>query len=76
MIAPKQEAIKNPKTKKEEKPKEEEKKEDDIFDEFSKCDFWVGVMTKCWRKEGSEKLYCEEIEVGEPSVWPIASGLQ
>jgi len=32
-------------------------------------------MTKCWRKEGSEKLYCEEIDVGEGAIRPIASGL-
>ena len=33
-------------------------------------------MTKCWKKEGSEKLYCEEIDVGEGKPRPIASGLQ
>lgn len=38
-------------------------------------DLRVGVIRKVWRHETAEKLYCEEIDVGEDSPRLIASGL-
>jgi aminoacyl tRNA synthase complex-interacting multifunctional protein 1 len=38
-------------------------------------DLRVGVITKVWRHETAEKLYCEEIDVGEAEPRQIASGL-
>lgn len=43
--------------------------------EVTKLDIRVGLITKCWKHETADKLYCEEIDVGEESVRPIASGL-
>ena len=38
-------------------------------------DLRVGVITKVARHETADKLYCEEIDVGEDAPRPIASGL-
>ena len=35
----------------------------------------MGIIRKVWRHETAEKLYCEEIDVGEDSPRLIASGL-
>jgi hypothetical protein len=35
----------------------------------------VGVITKVWKHETADKLYCEEIDVGEAEPRQIASGL-
>lgn len=44
---------------------------------WSKTDIRVGYITKAWKHPDSEKLWCEEIDVGEESgVRQIASGLR
>jgi len=39
-------------------------------------EFTVGTITKCWEHPDSDKLWCEEIEVGEAKPRQIASGLR
>jgi len=39
-------------------------------------DIRVGVITKAWAHEDSDKLYCEEIDVGEDEPRQVASGLR
>lgn len=39
-------------------------------------EFKVGVITKVWVHEKADKLYCEEIDVGEEIPRQIASGLR
>jgi tRNA-binding EMAP/Myf-like protein len=39
-------------------------------------DLRVGIISKIWRHETAEKLYCEEIDVGEASFRSIASGMR
>ena len=39
-------------------------------------DIRVGKITKVWRHKDSEKLFCEEVDVGEDEPRQIASGLQ
>lgn len=45
--------------------------------DFTKVDIRVGLITKVWNHETSDRLYCEEIDVGE-STGPrqVASGLR
>jgi len=43
---------------------------------FSKLDIRVGEIVKVWKHPDSEKLYCEEIDVGLDAPLQIASGLQ
>lgn len=48
-------------------------------DEFAcptKLDIRVGVIIKAWEHETAEKLFCEEIDVGEAAPRLIASGLR
>jgi methionine--tRNA ligase beta chain len=42
----------------------------------SKLDIRVGLVTKCWAHPESDKLLCEEIDLGEGAVRQIASGLR
>lgn len=42
----------------------------------SKLDIRVGFVTKCWAHPESDKLLCEEIDLGEGAVRQIASGLR
>ncbi|CAM9425877.1 unnamed protein product [Chrysoparadoxa australica] len=42
---------------------------------ITKLDIRIGVITKVWKHETAEKLWCEEIDVGEPEPRQIASGL-
>ena len=42
----------------------------------SKLDIRVGTVVRCWNHPESEKLLCEEIDVGEATVRLIASGLR
>lgn len=42
----------------------------------SKLDIKCGVIVKCWDHPDSDKLLCEEIDVGEPATRQIASGLR
>jgi aminoacyl tRNA synthase complex-interacting multifunctional protein 1 len=44
--------------------------------EICKLEFRVGVIVKVWAHPGADKLYCEEIDVGEPAPRLIASGLR
>ena len=39
-------------------------------------EFKVGVITKVWPHEGADKLWCEEIDVGEGEPRQICSGLR
>lgn len=41
-----------------------------------KLEFKVGVITKVWKHGNADKLYCEEINVGENEPRSIASGLR
>jgi methionine--tRNA ligase beta chain len=41
----------------------------------TKLDIRVGVFTKCYKHPESDKLLCEEIDVGEDQPRPIASGI-
>lgn len=44
--------------------------------DLTKLDLRVGVITKIWKHETSETLFCEEVDVGEESPRQIASGLR
>eukprot|EP00291_Cryptomonas_curvata_P026999 CAMPEP_0172177892 /NCGR_PEP_ID=MMETSP1050-20130122/15714_1 /TAXON_ID=233186 /ORGANISM="Cryptomonas curvata, Strain CCAP979/52" /LENGTH=258 /DNA_ID=CAMNT_0012850513 /DNA_START=16 /DNA_END=789 /DNA_ORIENTATION=+ len=44
--------------------------------EFTKLELKVGVLTKTWAHPESEKLFCEEIDVGEAAPRSVASGLR
>jgi len=44
--------------------------------DICKLEFKVGVITKVWVHPEADKLYCEEIDVGEEEVRQIASGLR
>lgn len=45
--------------------------------EFTKMDIRVGKITKVWNHAGADKLFCEEIDVGEEAgPRQIASGLR
>jgi methionyl-tRNA synthetase len=49
---------------------------DDNQPEFTKIDIRVGKITKVWHHPDADKLFCEEIDVGEDSPRQIASGLR
>jgi len=42
----------------------------------SALDIRVGKIVKAWEHESSDKLYCEEVDVGEDTPRKIASGLR
>ena len=44
--------------------------------DFTKMDFRVGIITKIWNHETADRLYCEEVDVGEDLPRQIASGLR
>lgn len=44
--------------------------------DIAKMDIRVGKITKVWVHPESEKLYCEEIDIGNGEIRKIASGLQ
>lgn len=44
--------------------------------DISKLDIRVGVIKKAWLHEEADKLFCEEIDIGEESPRQIASGLR
>lgn len=44
--------------------------------DISKLDIRVGVITKAWEHEEADKLFCEEIDIGEDEPRQIASGLR
>ena len=43
---------------------------------ISALDIRVGKIIKAWEHESAEKLYCEEVDVGEEAPRKIASGLR
>jgi aminoacyl tRNA synthase complex-interacting multifunctional protein 1 len=58
-------------------PKNKGKKEPEIeCENIAKLDIRVGKITKVWKHPDSDKLYCEEIDIGEETPRQIASGLQ
>ena len=44
--------------------------------DISRLDIRVGVITKAWEHEEADKLFCEEIDIGEDTPRQIASGLR
>lgn len=44
--------------------------------EFTKMEIRVGQITKVWLHPNADKLFCEEIDVGEETPRQIASGLR
>ena len=48
----------------------------DTSSPVSKLDIRVGLIVKAWKHETADKLFCEEIDVGEEKPRNIASGLQ
>lgn len=77
--APQQE--KKAEKKKEAKPAKEEKKDaapsiESAWDVFSSCDLRVGKIVECIRHHDSEKLYVEQVDLGEGRLRTIGSGLQ
>jgi methionine--tRNA ligase beta chain len=42
----------------------------------ARVDLRVGVITKVWPHESADKLWCEEVDVGEAAPRRIASGLR
>lgn len=44
--------------------------------DISKLDIRVGVIKKAWEHEEADKLFCEEIDIGEEEPRKIASGLR
>jgi aminoacyl tRNA synthase complex-interacting multifunctional protein 1 len=70
-------------TKTSESKKDKKKKVEEIstaatedIPDICKLEFKVGVITKVWVHESADKLYCEEIDVGEEQPRQIASGLR
>mmetsp|Transcript_56861 Transcript_56861/g.133299 ORF Transcript_56861/g.133299 Transcript_56861/m.133299 type:complete len:673 (+) Transcript_56861:97-2115(+) len=78
--------VKDPPAKAEAPPKEEKKDKKDKGGkaapaaadqpEFTKLDIRVGVLTKTWHHPESDKLWCEEIDIGEAEPRQVASGLR
>ena len=56
-------------------PKKQESNSEDQPD-ICKLEFKVGQITKVWTHPDADKLYCEEIDIGEDSPRQIASGLR
>ncbi|KAG6975764.1 hypothetical protein JG688_00002066 [Phytophthora aleatoria] len=70
---------KKPQQQKEQKPKAPKPAKAPAADpnqpEITKLDIRVGKIVKVWKHETADKLYCEEIDVGEDEPRHIASGL-
>jgi aminoacyl tRNA synthase complex-interacting multifunctional protein 1 len=68
---------KKPKKEKKQAP-QPKKQESNIEDQpdICKLEFKVGQITKVWTHPDADKLYCEEIDIGEDSPRQIASGLR
>lgn len=71
-----QKPVSQEKEKKAEKPKKEAtvSKVSPALENFSRVKFVVGLITKIYKHETADKLYCEEIDIGS-EVRKIASGL-
>ena len=50
--------------------------DDEDQPEFTKLDIRVGKIVKVWNHEAADKLYCEQIDVGDEEPREIASGLR
>ena len=61
---------------KEKKPKKQPPPAPVVEIDVSKLDIRVGLINKAWEHEEADKLYCEEIDLGEESPRQIASGLK
>lgn len=55
---------------------EQENDADDNLPDICKLEFKVGQIVKVWNHPEADKLYCEEIDVGEETPRQIASGLR
>jgi aminoacyl tRNA synthase complex-interacting multifunctional protein 1 len=64
--------------KKEKQPKKggNKKAPEPLGEPITMIGFVVGKITKVWCHPDSEKLYCEEVDIGEEAPRSIASGLQ
>jgi aminoacyl tRNA synthase complex-interacting multifunctional protein 1 len=47
-----------------------------VKSDMSALDIRVGVITKAWEHDQADKLFCEEIDIGEDEPRKIASGLR
>lgn len=66
-----------PKPKKKKKKKQQQPPQEPVALDVSKLDIRVGLIQKCWEHEEADKLYCEEIDLGEEAgPRSIASGLK
>ena len=81
--ATKETTVEVPKQKKEKKQKQQNqnkgKKKGEVdysAEPITLVDVRIGQITKVWKHPESEKLYCEEVDIGEEKVRTIASGLQ
>ncbi len=43
---------------------------------FARLSFKIGKIVKIWEHPDSDKLFCEEIDLGEGSLRKVASGLR
>jgi len=68
------------KQKEKKKPKKQQKKQPQaspVEIDVARLDIRVGVITKAWEHEEADKLFCEEIDIGEETgPRQIASGLR
>lgn len=66
-----------PKSEKKKKKKKVQPPQEPFVMDVSKLDIRVGLIEKCWEHEEADKLYCEEINLGEEGgPRNIASGLK
>ena len=66
-----------PKAEKKKKQKKVQPPQEPVVMDVSKLDIRVGLIEKCWEHEEADKLYCEEINLGEEEgPRNIASGLK
>lgn len=66
-----------PPQKKKKKKKPPQPPQEPAVIDISKLDIRVGLIQKCWEHEEADKLYCEEIDLGEETgPRRIASGLK
>lgn len=66
-----------PTQKKKKKKKPPQPPQEPAVIDISKLDIRVGLIQKCWEHEEADKLYCEEIDLGEETgPRKIASGLK
>lgn len=68
---------KKKKNKQQNPPKQKQQpKKEEYGEPITQLDIRVGRITKVWKHPDSEKLYCEEIDIGDEKPRQIASGLQ